>query len=796
VGILSRWAVRRPVIALISWFIAVIAAAGVGTQLGGALNDSFVLPDTESTTAQEYLAQLPNEGGSSGATVRIVWSPTSGTVFDPAVAAEVVPVLQQAAQIPGVACVTSPYPADATDPTGPRATYGSACPPPADTTAFDNLTPEQLTQLQPALESAAMALSPVSPDGRVAYATVAFVGDGTSASADDLKALVADVDALNSDTLQAGAIGQILELATTPPPSSEAIGIVVAIVILLIAFGSVVAAGMPIVVALFGLLVGQMLVLLVARFLDVATFAPTLAAMIGLGVGIDYALFVLNRYRQALLAGHDPKKAAYEAVNTAGRAVQFAGVTVIFALLGLIVLGISFFNGLALAAAVTVLSVMLSALWLLPALLSLLGKKALAIRMPWARKERLDGTPHPEGRHLMRYAYFLQKRPIIPAVLGLLLVIVIALPTFSLRLGFADESGRAEGSPQRTAYDLIASGFGEGTNGPFFAAVVLPEAGDTDSYAAAVVAISQTPGVAGTVPTVEMLPLVINNPAAFSPDGLVGSILITPESSPQDAATAELLNLLRTETDPAIAQATGAKVYIGGAQAITQDFTKVLTDALPLFLGVVVMLGFLALMILFRSVVIPLTAALTSLLSFSAAMGITVAVFQWGWLSGLLGVSGTGPIFPFLPVMVFAILFGLSMDYQVFLVSRMQEEWQRTGENLVAVRRGLAGSGRVVIIAAAIMSSVFLAFVPSPNSIIKLFGIALASAIIIDAFIIRMIVVPSLMSVLGRANWWLPGWLNRVLPSIKLEHGDDEIVEDIGGIEEGGDEPRREPANV
>lgn len=792
-GILSRWAVRRPVIALISWFIAVIAIFGIGTQFGGELNDSFELPDTESTTAQEYLTQLPNDGGSSGATVRIVWAPTSGTVFDPAIAAQVVPVLQEAAEIPGVKCVTSPYPADAADPTGPRATYGPACPPPADTSAFANLTPEQLEALQPAIESAALALSPVSPDGRVAYATVTFEGDGTSASSDDLKILVADVDALNSDTLQAGAIGQILDLATAPPPSSEAIGILVAIVILLIAFGSVVAAGMPIVVALVGLFMGQMLILVVARFLDVATFAPTLAAMIGLGVGIDYALFVLNRYRQALLAGHAPKKAAYEAVNTAGRAVQFAGITVIFALLGLLVLGISFFNGLALAAAVTVLSVMLSALWLLPALMSLLGTKALAIRLPWARKERADGTPHPEGRYLLRYAYFLQKRPIIPAVVGLLVVIIVALPTFSLRLGFADESGRTEGSPQRTAYDLIADGFGPGTNGPFFAAVVLPEPGDTQAYAAALTAIATTPGVAGTVPTVEMLPLVVNNPAAFSPDGLVGSILITPASAPQDAATAELLERLRTETDPAIAEATGTEVYIGGAQAITQDFTKVLTDALPLFLGVVVLLGFLALMVLFRSIVVPLTAALTSLLSFAAALGITVAVFQWGWLAGLLGISGTGPIFPFLPVMVFAILFGLSMDYQVFLVSRMQEEWQRTGDNLASVRRGLAGSGRVVIIAAAIMSSVFLAFVPSPDSIIKLFGIALASAIITDAFIIRMVVVPSLMSVLGRANWWLPAWLDRILPTIKLEHGEDEIVEDV---EEGGDEPRRESVSV
>jgi len=795
VGLLSRWAVRRPVIALIAWFLAVGAAVGIGTQLGGELNDSFELPDTESTTAQEYLGQLPNSGGADGLSARIVWSPTNGTVLDPEVAGEVTPVLQQVAEVPGVACVTSPYPADPADPTGPRARFGPDCPEASGGFDVSSLTPEQLQELQPAFESAAAALSPISPDGAVAYATVTFElsGGDPVISTENLKAIVSDVESLNSANLQAGIGGQILEFATTEPPSSEAIGILVAIVILLVAFGSVVAAGMPIVVALFGLAMGQMLVLFVARFMDVATFAPTLAAMIGLGVGIDYALFVLNRFRQAVLAGHSAKAAALESVNTAGRAVQFAGITVIFALLGLFVLGIGFFNGLSLAAAVTVLSVMLSALWLLPALLSLLGNKSLAIRLPWARKARPDGTPHPEGRRFMAYAHFLQRRPIIPTVLALAVVLVIAIPTLSLRLGFADDSGRAEGSTQRIAYDLLAEGFGPGSNGPFFAAVVLPEPGDTEAYASAVVAFNETPGVAGTVPTVEMLPLVVNNPQSFSPDGLVGSVLITPDSAPQDQETAELLDRLRSETDPAILEATGAQVYIGGSQAITQDFTKVLTDALPIFLGVVIALGFLALMVLFRSIVVPLTAAVTSLLSFAAALGITVAVFQWGWAADLLGISGTGPIFPFLPVMVFAILFGLSMDYQVFLVSRMQEEWQRTGDNLAAVRRGLAGSGRVVVIAAAIMSSVFLAFVPSPNSTIKLFGIALASAVIIDAFIVRMILVPSLMSMLGKANWWLPGWLSKILPTIKVEHGEDEVVEDI---EEGGSEPEREPVGV
>jgi RND superfamily putative drug exporter len=300
--------------------------------------------------------------------------------------------------------------------------------------------------------------------------------------------------------------------------------------------------------------------------------------------------------------------------------------------------------------------------------------------------------------------------------------------------------------------------------------------------------------VAGTSPSLEVLPIMgkmsqaaaaAAGEAGASPPQTVQAIAVYPTTAPQDEATTELLDRLRTETDPAIAEATGAKLYVGGTSAITSDFTDVLQSALPLFLAIVIGLGFLALVLLFHSIVVPLTAAITSLLSFAAAMGITVAVFQWGWLSGPLGVPGTGPIFPFLPIMVFSILFGLSMDYQVFLVTRMQEEWEHTRDNLAAVRRGLAGSGRVVVIAAAIMASVFLAFVPSTNATIKLFGIALASAVLIDAFIVRLILVPSLMSMLGKANWWLPGWLDRILPKVHIEPSEDEITDD----EIGDDEP-------
>ena len=774
---LSAWAVRRPIIALVAWLVAVVAVIGLAAAFRGTLNDSFELPATESKTATDLLASTGTDTSSLGGGATIVWSPATGTAVDSAALAVMTPVLKQIAALPSVACVSNPV--------GPG--YGPDCPPVSPPPTAEEIAALP-ADVQAAMAAAAQSFSTVSPDGRVAYANVTFTGDGATVSAADATAILDAVKAANSAAIAVGAGGQALDYAGQEPPSSEAIGLIVAIVILLIAFGSLVAAGLPIVVAIVGLALGQALVLVVASVLDVATFAPTLAAMIGLGVGIDYALFVINRYRQALLAGHEPKRAAMESVHTAGRAVLFAGATVIIALLGLFVLRINFFNGLAVAAAVTVLMVMLAALWLMPALLSLLGTKALALRLPWGKK---PGERHPEGRGWARYGRLLQRRPIIPALLALGVVVTLAIPALSLRQGFADDSGKPAGSPARIAYDLRAEGFGPGVNGPFLVVAKLPKAGDVTAYEQIVTSLSKAQGVAATQPSVDVFPLIEANPAQFGVDGDVAVIGVIPTTAPQDEATTALLDRLRSEVNPAIEASTGAQLYVGGAQAITSDFTSVLTSALPLFLAIVIGLGFLALVGLFRSLVVPLTAAITSLLSFAAALGITVAVFQWGWFADLLGVSGTGPIFPFLPIMVFAILFGLSMDYQVFLVSRMQEEWQRTGDNLASVRRGLGGSGRVVVIAAAIMASVFLAFVPSTNGTIKLFGLALASAVIIDAFIIRLVLVPALMSLLGRANWWVPGWMDRLLPRISIEPGADEVADDTVASPDGQLTPAR-----
>lgn len=783
---LSAWAVRRPVTALIAWFVALIALVGLGFGLGGQYNDSFDLPDTESKVATDLLSASGTDtsGVEGGATV--VWSPASGSAIEPAAAAEVVPVLESIAALRSVTCVTNPF-----DPRGAglgrECQAGSAIDP---ALAAQVLTPEELQTL-------ASSFSPVSPDGSVAFATISFATDADGAptvSGTDATAILDAVTSVRSDDLSIGVQGQILEFANaTPPVTGEIVGITVAIIILLVAFGSIVAAGLPIITALFGLVGGLAFVTFGANFLDVATFAPTLAAMIGLGVGIDYALFVINRYRQAILIGHEPKKAAIEAVETAGRAVVFAGSAVVIGLLGLLVLQINFFTGLSIGASVTVIMVMLSAVWFLPAVLSLMGTKALGLRLPWGKK---PGSGQAEGRAWAHYGRGLQRVPWLTALVSLAFVVILAIPALSLRQGFADDSGKPEGSNARIAYDLRAEGFGPGSNGPFLVVADLEGVTDPQAYGAIVAGLAQAPGVAGTSPSTATLPILGKLAAAQAqggagePPSSVQAIAVFPTSAPQDEATAELLTTLRDEVNPALEAATGAQLYVGGAQAITQDFTSVLTEALPLFLAVVVGLGFVALVILFRSILVPLTGALTSLLSLAAAMGITVAVFQWGWFADLLGVSGTGPIFPFVPIMVFAILFGLSMDYQVFLVSRMQEEWARTGDNLTSIRRGLAGSGRVVVIAALIMSSVFLAFVPSTDAIIKLFGLALASAVLIDAFVVRLVLVPSLMSMFGKANWWLPGWLDRILPTVKIEPGDDEIADDTDPQRE------REPVGV
>jgi len=759
-GHLARWAVRRPVLAIVTFFLTFAVIGALGARFPGDMKDSFDLKGTESQVAQNLLAETSGGQAATGASATVVWGVENGAVTDASVQDVMTPKLKEFAALPGVACVTSPY----------GQTYGSDCPEQQQAASPFPLPADIQAKIDKAIAAATEATSPISPDEQVAYATITFTSS-TDIPVETARTILDDVEAMNGqDGITVGASGQVLAFAGTEPPSSEAIGILFAIVILLLAFGSLVAAGLPIVTAVFGLGAGLSLVTFTANFFTVATFAPTLAAMIGLGVGIDYALFIVNRFRQAVQAGHDPKDAAYESVKTAGRAVQFAGTTVIIALLGLFVLGIGFFNGLAVAAALTVGMVMLSAVWFLPALLSLLGDKALGLRMPWARKHK---QWHPEGGRWAHYGRMLQRRPWLYAIASVVLVLVMAVPFASARLGFPDDSGQPTGSPARVAYDLMADGFGPGSNGPFFIAVQLPSALDEDSLRSLIRDLNETPGVARTIPNEAMVPVSVKQHQTIT------AVQVIPETGPQDPVTDQLLQRLRTETIPRAEEGTTMRAYVGGATAVSQDFTKVISDALPVFLAVVIGLGFLALMLLFRSLLVPLIGALTSLLSLGAALGVVTAVFQWGWGAGLLGVTATGPIMPFLPIMVFAILFGLSMDYQVFLVSRMHEEWHHTGDNALSVRRGLAGSGRVVAIAAAIMASVFLAFIPTPEDTIKLFGVGLATAVLVDAFIVRLVLVPSLISWIGPRTWWLPKWLG-FLPEVHVEAegSDDEIVDD------------------
>jgi putative drug exporter of the RND superfamily len=754
-GPLSRWAVFNPKKAVAIWVLAMVGLFVTAGVVGNNYNESFTLPDTESKQVQELLASEFGNAGNDDVTAKVVFSPAEGKVTAPEVKEQVAEILAELEQNPSVTNVVSPFDA-------PAGQGGGEAPAGDDATASS-----------PAGTAGAF-MSPISADETVAYATFEFkVNAERVAPLADINKAVEVIEAADSPELRVGAAGSPLEFAGGEAPTSELIGIGVALVVLLLMFGSVVAAGLPILTAVIGMATGFAMVTIATQIFDtIPSFITILGAMIGLGVGIDYSLFVINRFKTAVDAGRDVRTAAIEAVNTSGRAVLFAACTVMIALAGLFVLGISFLNGLGIGSILVVFCVMLSALWLLPALLSWMGPKAFAWKLPWRREVK----HFPKGTPMARYGHWLQRRPWV-GLIALGLVVLIALPTLSLRSGFADAGGRAEGQPMRIGYDLLSEGFGPGINGPFIIAVDTPGTGDTDGAQAVATALQEAPGVAGAsnpFPNTE-------DPA----DATAFLITVYPEYSPQSEETDTLLQSIRDDVIPQAVAGSDVRAYVGGAKASAVDFGKVLSDALPLFLAVVIGFGFIALCILFRSIVVPLTAAITSLLSFAAGMGTAVAVFQWGWGAELVGIDSTGPIVPFLPVMLFAILFGLSMDYQVFLVSRMQEEWTHTKDNRRSVRRGLAGSGRVVVAAALIMSSVFYAFVLAPDPIGKLFGIALGTAVLVDAFLVRLVVVPALMTVLGSANWWLPGFLDRLLPHLEVEQSEaefeaeDALIEDV-----------------
>ena len=558
--------------------------------------------------------------------------------------------------------------------------------------------------------------------------------------------------------------GGVTDFFNNPPAgNADTIGLLVAVIILLLAFGSVIAMSLPIGTALFGLAVGLSLISLLAAVTTIGTVAPILGTMIGLGVGIDYSLFILTRHRQNLVGGMPMSDSIGLANGTAGQAVLFAGSTVVIAICGLALAGIPYVTWLGLTSALVVLVMMAAAVTLIPALLGLVGEHINRVHAPRVRHAH-RGHDHPSltgGRShgWARWARLVSRHRWAAMLGSLAVLLVLASPLLSMRLGQVDDGSAPSTSTQRRAYELISQGFGPGFNGPLVLAVALPHPGDLGPADAVAAATTKVPGVRVA-------------PPQLSPTTRTAAVVIAvPPSSPQSAATESLVNELRNQVLPPAVHGTGAQVYVGGITAGFIDLGQRIQDRLPIFIGAVILLSFVLLMMVFRSVFVPLKAAIMNLLSIGAAFGVIVAVFQWGWLAGLVGISQTTPIVAYVPMMMFAILFGLSMDYEVFLLSRIREEYSETHDNLDSVIDGLSVTARVVTSAALIMISVFLGFVANPEPTVKMFGLGLAVAVFVDATIVRLVLVPATMELLGDANWWLPGWLDKILPSIRIEEG-------------------------
>ncbi len=731
---LATWSFRHRRLVLGAWLLALVLATAISRSVGTAYSNNFNLPDTESTRALNLLeSAAPRQ---SGASAQIVFQTKDGaTIDDPAVRSRIEPMLEKIGALPHVSTVVSPY--------------------------------DQQGAAQ------------VSKDRTIAFANVVYDVQGQNLGIKDGQALVNTATAAGGPNLTVAVSGQVAQQANRPSVGGSGFGVLAAGVVLFIVFGSLFAMLLPLLSAMVSLGIAIGVIGLLSHVLQMPDFSSELVLLIGLGVGVDYALFIVSRHRQGILAGRDVESSVVTALDTSGRAVLFAGIIVCFALLGMFVLGISFLFGLAIAASIGVLFTMAAALTLLPAMLGFLGPKVLSRKQ---RKRLVAEGPRGSRNDgfWARWARIVERRPAVTGLVSLILILVLAAPFLSLRLGSSDEGNDPKGSTTRTAYDLLAQGFGPGFNGPLQVTAQLHGAADQAALQRVEAAVKSTPGVVNVTP------------AAVIPgkDGSSVAVFIAyPSSAPQDAATSDLIDHLRNETIPAALGDSNLTVYVGGITAIFADFAQVLSSKLPLFIGVVVLLSFLLLMIVFRSLLVPLKAAVMNLLSVGAAFGVVTAVFQWGWFGPLFGISRTGPVESFLPVMLFAILFGLSMDYEVFLVMRIHEEWLRTGDNREAVRRGLAVTGRTITAAAIIMVLVFGSFILGGERVIKEFGLGLSAAILVDAILIRSGLVPSLMLMFGRANWWFPAWLDRLLPRIHVE------PEDLSELDE-PDEPRAEPAAV
>ncbi|MFJ4793637.1 MMPL family transporter [Kitasatospora purpeofusca] len=726
---LGTGAARRPRRVIAAWLVAATLAVLAAVAFGGRNADSMTAPGLDSRRAAQLIERAGT--GQEGMTAQVVVTPLDGaaTFFDDDGARTALARLQTEVR-------RLPHVLGTSDPAGALDTGG-------DTTVREGL---------------------VSADGRIAVVRVQYP-DQDRLSAEDLDALVDLGGRLRAELPLRVEMGGSLFYAFSDPDGgvSELIGLLAAAAILFLSFGSLVAAALPIGMAVFGLTVGVATMTVLAGVTDVPTFAPVLGSMVGLGVGIDYALFVLARHREYLARGLDPREAAGRAVATAGRPVVFAGGTVVVSILGLAVADVPFMTVGGLAVSIVVLIMVVASVTLLPAFLGAAGPRlaragrldrldrALRTGRPGRRARRPDpaaGAARAAGWH--RWIGHVCRHPV-PYALGAAgLLLTATLPVLGLRVGLPDDGSLPPSRTERRAYDLVAEGFGPGVNGPLV--IAADPAGDPGVLDRLVATVAADPGIASVAPT-----------RVDRATG-IATLVVFPTTGPQDRATADTVARLRADVLPAAIGQGPARAHVGGAAASLSDVGRRTSERLPAFVAAVLAMSFLLLMLVFRSVLVPLKAVLLNLLSIGAAYGIMVAVFQWGWGGALVGLEATVPIVSFIPMFLFAILFGLSMDYEVFLLSRVREEYLRTGDNGTAIVEGVSRTARIITSAALVMVAVFLSFAVADDPSTKMFGLGLATAILIDATVVRMVLVPATMTLLGRTNWWLPTWLDRMLP--------------------------------
>ena len=715
VGPLGRLAgvmFRRRGRTVLAWVAALLIAVGLASAFGGEFKADYSAPGSDSGQAQQLLEdRFPSE---AGATVDVVIHADAGAQ-SPTVKADVTKVLAQLAEVPHVVSVDDPF-----------TTPGSVSP---DGTTI--LTHARLDVVNP-------------PDMPV----------------QDTQQMLQVADRASQQGLEVSLGGQTVQQAEQGDIGSEMIGLIAAAIILLIMFGSVVAAGLPILVAVAGLAVSSTLTTVVISFVAAPDWSTSLATMMGIGIGIDYALLMVTRFREWRAAGLDPEAATVATLDTAGRSVMVAGTTVVISMLGLFAMGLSFMRGAAVVTILAVVVVMAASITLFPALLGYLGRHVDRLRLPLGRGHTavVAAGGHVEpSRGWLAWSRLVARHRILAASAGVIVLLALAAPFLDVRFGFPDAGNNRESTSTRQAYDQIAAGFGPGMNGPLLLVAELPATGGKQAVARLADVVSDVHGVAAV------------SPPTLNQVGNTAILTVIPAEGPQDPATEDLVSTLRDDVLPDAVANGDLTVHVGGVTATSIDSTHNIAKRIPLLIGGVVLLSMLLLLVAFRSVAVMIKAAVMNLLSVAAAYGVVALVLQGGWAGHLVGIDTPTPLPAFVPVLMFAVLFGLSMDYEVFLVSRMREGWLRTRDNERAIVEGLAGTGRVITAAAAIMVAVFAAFIPSPDVILKVIGVGMASAIFIDATVVRMLLVPSVMHLLGAGNWWMPAWLGRHLPELHIE---------------------------